>query len=43
MKTTIEINDELFREAKRRAAKEGASLREIIETALRRAADPESR
>lgn len=35
MRTTIDINDELFREAKRRAAKEGTPLRVIIENALR--------
>jgi hypothetical protein len=35
MRTTIEINDDLFRKAKRRAADEGASLRQIVENALR--------
>jgi hypothetical protein len=35
MRTTIEISSELFRQAKKRAADEGASLRKIIEDALR--------
>jgi hypothetical protein len=35
MRTTIELNDELLRAAKRRAADEGTTLREIIERALR--------
>jgi hypothetical protein len=35
MRTTIELNDELFRIAKRRAADEGKPLREIVEAALR--------
>lgn len=35
MRITIDINDELLREAKRRAAKEGVRLHEIIEGALR--------
>jgi hypothetical protein len=35
MRTTIEIRDELFRQAKRRAADEGAPLRQIVESALR--------
>ena len=35
MRTTIEINDVLFRAAKRRAAEQGTSLRDVIETALR--------
>lgn len=36
MKTTIEIQDELLRAAKGKAAEEGVPLRRIIETALRR-------
>lgn len=35
MRTTIEITDELFRKAKKKAASEGVALREVIETALR--------
>ncbi len=35
MRTTIEINDELFREAKRRAEDEQVPMRRIIEAALR--------
>ncbi len=35
MKTTIELNDELFRRAKRTAAAEGVTLRELIESGLR--------
>ncbi len=35
MKTTIELNDELFRAAKRTAAAEGITLRELIESGLR--------
>ena len=36
MRTTLEISDELFREAKRRAADERIPLREVVEAALRR-------
>jgi Arc/MetJ family transcription regulator len=35
MRTTIDIADELFRQAKRRAADQGVTLREIVEAALR--------
>lgn len=35
MRTTLEINDELFRRAKRRAADESVTFREIVERALR--------
>jgi hypothetical protein len=35
MRTTIEISNELLRQAKKRAADEGASLRQVIEDALR--------
>jgi len=35
MRTTVEINDELFRLAKQRAVDKGIPLREVIETALR--------
>jgi len=36
MRTTMEISDELFRKAKRRAADEKIPLREVVEAALRR-------
>lgn len=35
MRTTVEISDELFRLAKKRAADESAPLRQIIESGLR--------
>jgi len=35
MRTTIDISDELLRQAKRRAADEGAPLRRVVESALR--------
>lgn len=35
MRTTIEMSDEVFRQAKRRAADEGVTLREVVESALR--------
>jgi len=35
MRTTLEINDDLFRRAKRRAADESASFRTVVEDALR--------
>ena len=35
MRTTIEISDELFRRAKKRAADEGTTLREVVDLALR--------
>ena len=35
MRTTIDINDVLFRAAKRKAAERGTSLREVVEAALR--------
>jgi hypothetical protein len=35
MKTTIEIPDELFREAKARAAMEGIKLKDLVADALR--------
>jgi len=35
MRTTIEIPDEIFRRAKRKAAEEGLTLREIVGAALR--------
>ena len=35
MRTTINLNDELLRSAKRRAASEGTTLRAVVERALR--------
>ena len=35
MRTTIEVNDELFRKAKQVAAAEGITLREIVESGMR--------
>lgn len=35
MRTTIEINDQLMRKAKAKAAEEGTSLRALVEAALR--------
>jgi Arc/MetJ family transcription regulator len=35
MRTTIDINDQLLRAAKKRAADEGKPLRQIVEGALR--------
>ena len=35
MRTTVDLNDELLRKAKRRAAWEGRTLRQIVEQALR--------
>ena len=35
MRTTIDINDRLLRDAKRRAAEEGTTLRRVMEKALR--------
>ena len=36
MRTTLEISDELLRRAKRRAADEATTLRQVVEAALRR-------
>jgi len=36
MRTTVDIADELFRQAKKRAAEEGIPLRRVVEEALRR-------
>jgi Arc/MetJ family transcription regulator len=35
MRTTVEINDELFRTVKAAAAKQNKTLREIVDEALR--------
>ena len=35
MRTTMDINDELMRRAKERAAAEGTSLKSVVERALR--------
>ena len=34
IRTTLEIGDELFRRAKRRAVNEGSTFRQVVETAL---------
>ena len=36
MRTTLEINDLLFRQAKKKAADDGIPLRKVVEAALRR-------
>jgi hypothetical protein len=35
MRTTLELSDELFRQAKRRAADDGVPFRDVVESALR--------
>jgi ribosomal protein L34 len=35
MRTTLNISDELLRQAKKRAADQGTPLRQVVETALR--------
>ena len=35
MRTTLEISDEVFRQLKRKAADEGATVRQVVENALR--------
>ena len=35
MRTTIDLNDEIFREAKKRAAEDHLPLRAVVEAALR--------
>jgi hypothetical protein len=35
MRTTLDITDELFRQAKKRAAEDGVPLRRVVEEALR--------
>lgn len=39
MKTTIEISDPLLREARKLAAREGVTLRTLVERGLRRVVD----
>jgi len=36
MRTTIDISDELFRQAKKKAADDRTTLRDVVEAALRR-------
>jgi hypothetical protein len=36
MRTTIDLPDELFRQVKKRAADDGATMRRVIEEAIRR-------
>jgi hypothetical protein len=43
MKTTVEISDTLFEQLKKRAQREGASMRELIEAALQRFLSPPPR
>ena len=43
MKTTVELPDELLREAKSYAAKRGVPLREVFETGLRQVLHPAKR
>jgi Arc/MetJ family transcription regulator len=43
MRTTIDISDELFRQAKKKAAAEGSTLRDIVEAALRVYLTPRSK
>jgi Ribbon-helix-helix protein, copG family len=35
MRTTVEISDELFRQLKRKAADEGVTIHQVVESALR--------
>jgi hypothetical protein len=39
MRSTVDLPDELFRRAKRRAADDGVTFRAVLETALRRYLD----
>ena len=40
MKTTVEISDTLFEQLKKRAQRDGSSMRELIEAALQRFLSP---
>ncbi len=40
MKTTVEISDALFKEAKRYAAKHDLTFRQVVEAGLRQAVSP---
>ena len=40
MKTTVEISDALFKQAKRYAAKHDLTFRQVVETGLRQAISP---
>ncbi len=42
MKTTVEISDSLFRDAKRYAARQGIPLREVVERGLQMAIKEET-
>jgi hypothetical protein len=35
MRTTLEISDEIYRQLKRKAADEGATVRQVVENAVR--------
>jgi hypothetical protein len=43
MKTTLDISDPLLREARRLAAREGRTLRSLVEQGLRRVVDENKR
>ena len=43
MRTTIELNDDLFRRAKRQAVEEGETLRGVVESALRQYLVPQGK
>ncbi|MEO7412192.1 MAG: hypothetical protein ABIZ81_02450 [Opitutaceae bacterium] len=43
MRTTIDLPDPLFKEAKAAAALEGVTLRDVVEDALRRRLQPHAR
>jgi len=43
MKTTVEISDSLLREVRKLAAREGVTLREVMERGLRKVVEDNSR
>jgi hypothetical protein len=43
MRTTIDLNDKLFRALKRQAAQDGVTMKAILEAALRRYLQPSTR